>query len=88
MERLKSLAQNLNPRQLGMMIACAMVALMVAAPSFATDPTIDYSAGVAGGKTELVTAISTILPLILGIIGVMAGVHLAVKWFKRAAKSA
>ena len=63
----------------------ALAALVVAGPSLASPPTMDYAAAFTGGKTELIGALTVILPLALGLIGLMAGIGFAIRLFKRAA---
>jgi hypothetical protein len=71
----------------GVLAAALVGSVVLAGPSFATDPvtTVAYTDLVAGGKTELYTAISSVGPIVFGILGVM----LAVRWtwskFSRAA---
>jgi hypothetical protein len=70
-------------------VAFFAFALMVVAavPSYAVDPTIDYTTIVGGAKTELLNSLVGSAPLIFGILGTMVGIGLVMKWLKRAAKS-
>lgn len=65
----------------------ALLALMALPASATPAPGPDYSAMVEGAKTELSSALTTIGPIVFGILGILAAVAFAWKMFKRAAKS-
>lgn len=67
----------------------AALAVMTAAPSFAqTTPSgPDYGGMVEGAKTELTGAMTTVGPIVFGILGILAAIAFAWKFFKKGAKS-
>jgi uncharacterized membrane protein YoaK (UPF0700 family) len=48
--------------------------------------TLDYSALFAGVQTEVLGAVQAIIPLAVIILGVLAGITIAVKLYRRFAK--
>lgn len=74
-------------RRYGPLVAVLVLAVAFNGQAFATDPVMDYPALVAGAKTELITALVAVGPVVFGILGILTAVSFAWKYFKRAAKS-
>jgi hypothetical protein len=69
----------------------AALALGVQVSAFAQTeppaPVIDYAEILNAGKGEIYTAVGAIAPVAITIMAGLVAVGLAVRWFKRAAKS-
>jgi hypothetical protein len=73
----------------GVTAVLAVLALVVAAvPSFATDPTFDYTTALTTAETQLGVDLGAVLPPVLIVIAAFCVLKLLIKYFRRSIKSA
>ena len=64
-------------------LAIVGACLLAVVPAWATDPTVDYAAAATAVKSELLTTISTVLPVAAVIMAIIMGPFLLKKIVKR-----